>query len=146
MFNRRTRHVVGGNQRVALFRQARKTCTVRLVSEPHADDVGTRALGYVEMTDPSTNRKQRYCYREVDWDPIKEGAANIAANSAGGNFDPVKLGALIDRLEGGGFPIGEIPIDTVEVERARRAYEYVRSRTERGLRHRRLSTSQAQAG
>ena len=122
VFNRRTGQLVGGHQRVAFFRKA---ASKKIVKEPRIDSTGTVAVGYVAIQDAKTKKIHRHHYREVDWDVHTEMAANIAANAAGGDFDTVKLGSVLDKLEKRRFPIDTIPLDTVEFQRAKHAHEYV---------------------
>jgi hypothetical protein len=80
IYNRRTKHLVGGHQRVSAFEAAKVSVSIdtRLAK---ADRTGTTAYGHIEMFGT------RYSYREVDWDEHREAAANIAANQHGGEFD-----------------------------------------------------------
>jgi hypothetical protein len=80
IYNRRTKHLVGGHQRVTAF-EASNVPVVLDTLLPQPDRTGTTAHGYIEMYGT------RYSYREVDWDEHREAAANIAANQHGGEFD-----------------------------------------------------------
>lgn len=70
--NLTTGQLVGGHKRVEVFRAAAE---VRVMATPQARDAqGTVAHGYVVVDGA------RFSYREVEWDPEVEAAANLAAN------------------------------------------------------------------
>jgi hypothetical protein len=118
-FNTTTGNLVGGHQRCELFKKSS-----RVVRNAHKDSMGTVAVGHVEV--PGKDGKTlKIPYREVAWTVDVEMAANIAANAAGGSFDQVKLGKIIKRLEKHKFPIESIPIDSIELSRAIRTFEYL---------------------
>lgn len=71
VFNRRTGHLIGGHQRINIF----KTMPVQFV---YGD-------GYIWIELCETG--DRFAYREVDWSEEKEKAANIAANKGAGEWD-----------------------------------------------------------
>ncbi len=79
VFNRQTKQLVGGHQRVKVLDQDTEIVLERLFDEPTR--TGTVAEGYIEVDG------ERFKYREVDWDEVREKAANIAANKHGGEFD-----------------------------------------------------------
>jgi len=80
IYNVRTKHLVGGHQRITAFEQAKVECVIdERLSKP--DRTGTTAYGHIEMFGT------RYSYREVDWPEHREAAANIAANQHGGEFN-----------------------------------------------------------
>ena len=89
VFNRQTKQLVGGHQRIETFRRMGESKTI--VIEHHFEapnSVGTVAVGYVLYKD------ERYGYREVDWPLDRETAANIAANRIQGEFDLDKLAEM----------------------------------------------------
>jgi len=88
VFNVRTQTLIGGHQRTKNF-----SPDWEVVKEPHTDQTGTVALGYIET--PSG----RMAYREVDWPEEKEKKANIAANKHGGEFDDDLLRQLLDDMK-----------------------------------------------
>ena len=71
VFNIRTGHLVSGHQR-----RDRLPAGAAIVDiNEFKDDCGTLAVGYIE------NGKRRWPVRFVDWDLIKEKAANLTANN-----------------------------------------------------------------
>jgi hypothetical protein len=104
--NVRTGVIVGGHQRTQLFKNSQN----KIVKQAYRDSTGSIATGHVDIQLPNKKGIVRIPYREVDWDPYKERAANIAANAAGGDFDQVKLGEVLTFLQKRHFPIEEIPI------------------------------------
>src|SRR5271156_5906059 len=92
-FNRKSGTLVGGHQRVALYRDAKN---VQIKTKPYRDVTGTVAIGYVLI--PSSEGSIRMTYREVNWDADTESAARIAANSSGGQWDQKKLGKILKHL------------------------------------------------
>lgn len=94
ILNRRTGHLVGGHQRVDVFKENGTAAKV-IVQErfPTPDATGTVAFGHVEI------HGTRFSYREVDWPETKETAANIAANQHGGEFDDRALTELLKQLK-----------------------------------------------
>lgn len=72
VLNVRSGHLVGGNKRVEVFREAEGAKIVKTSQSP--DNQGTVAFGYVVING------SRFSYREVDWPDAKEKAANLAAN------------------------------------------------------------------
>lgn len=92
-FNKRTRTLVGGHQRVASLKKWPSKAELK----PHKDQYGTVEQGYmVYTTDRGTIRVPM---RVVDWDLRREKQANIAANMHGGDFDRQKLATLVAELE-----------------------------------------------
>ncbi len=120
VYNQTTRNLVGGHQRVDLYRKSKNAKVVR---HEHRDAIGTVAVGHILV--PTEKGAIRIPYREVAWDGDTERAANIAANAAGGTFDQLKLGRVLDGLERRRFPIESIPLDTVQFKRAVRIFEYM---------------------
>ena len=72
VFNIRTKHVVGGHQRLKNIPQDSEITTKTVEDDP----TGTVAIGHIVTSDG-----RKFSYREVDWDNLTEKAANIAANS-----------------------------------------------------------------
>lgn len=92
-FNRRTKTLVGGHQRVASLKKWPSKAELK----PHKDQYGTVEQGYmVYTTDRGTIRIP---LRIVEWDLKREKQANIAANMHGGDFDRQKLATLVAELE-----------------------------------------------
>jgi hypothetical protein len=123
VFNRKTGNLISGHQRRKVFLKR----GTKIVRQAHRDNVGTIAIGHV-IAPNDKGGKIRIPYREVYWDGDTEAAANIAANSAGGEFDPVKLGKVLRRLEHNRFPIEQIPLDSTDLKHSIRLFEsYMRN-------------------
>jgi len=91
IYNRRSKHLVGGHQRVTAFEETKVPAKItQRLTEP--DRTGTLAYGYIEMFGT------RYSFREVDWDEAREAAANIAANQHGGEFDWEQVSDIVKGL------------------------------------------------
>ena len=91
VFNRKTGHLVGANQRVSLFRDA--GAQLHIEHRGDADKRGTVARGYVLLDG------DRYGYREVEWDLPKEQAAMLAANNHAGEWDNEAVSKIIAELD-----------------------------------------------
>jgi DNA modification methylase len=94
VLNIRTGQLVGGHQRVEAFKslggQSYVNIQERLTDATHK---GTIAYGYVLLDG------ERYGYREVDWEPTFELAANIAANRITGQFDQDLLAEVTYQIQ-----------------------------------------------
>jgi hypothetical protein len=124
ILNRRTGTLVGGHQRISLFRAS---TNAKIETKPHKDRTGTVSIGYVVV--PRENGgTTRIPYRVVDWDGKTEMAANVAANSAGGEFDEQKLGYVLSTLQKGKFAIEDIPLGSNEWRSSIRAFELSQER------------------
>lgn len=95
VFNRRTGRLIGGHQRKKNFDPSAPITITERLSKPSQQ--GTVALGYIE------SEGERWAYREVDWDEQTEGAANVAANKHGGEWEMPKLTDLLSTLDAEGF-------------------------------------------
>ena len=94
VFNRTTGRLVGGHQRVKLFRES-KDAKVELVEERRkADKQGTVATGFVR------GDFGEFAYREVEWNEETEALANLAANKHGGEFDFEAVGKILKERDG----------------------------------------------
>lgn len=93
VFNRTTKRLVGGHQRIEAFKQLQQPTIVIEERLPTINSVGTIARGHVLLGD------EKYTYREVEWEEQWEMAANIAANRIQGEFDKDKLAEVIATLE-----------------------------------------------
>ncbi len=113
VFNVRTGLLVGGHQRTDLFKKE----NTRITKSPSKDDCGTVAIGFVEIKGAG-GHLTKIPYREVNWDSNTEKAANIAANSGGGDFDMVKLGKVLHELKTNKFEVEAIPLDPWSFRRA----------------------------
>lgn len=97
VFNRRTKHLVGGHQRKDVLPKDSKITILKKYPKP--SKVGTCAEGYITVDG------EKYSYREVHWDEVKEKAANIAANKGAGEWDLDQLTNWMKELEGFGFDL-----------------------------------------
>ena len=93
VFNVRTKTLISGHQRMGTI----AGYPSKIVQEKHVDKHGTVSVGHIEAkTDKGVIRIP---YRAVDWELIKEKAANIAANAHGGQFDREKLKKVLASIE-----------------------------------------------
>ncbi len=83
VFNRKTKHLVGGHQRTRVLDSDCEVTITKNYSKPTR--TGTVAEGYVDV------HGERYAYREVSWPKHKEMAANIAANKGAGEWNVEEL-------------------------------------------------------
>ena len=83
VYNTRTKQLVGGHQRSKILDAASVIEIQKKYKKPTA--AGTTAEGYVIV------RGERYSYREVNWDEMREKAANLAANKNAGEWDLPQL-------------------------------------------------------
>lgn len=91
VFNRTTKHLVGGHQRTKVFNDSTEIVFTKKYKNPTR--TGTVAEGHI-MIDG-----ERFSYREVKWPVKKEKAANIAANKGAGEWDMAQLGSWMRDLE-----------------------------------------------
>lgn len=107
--------LVSGHQRVKAIK-GKKT---RLVKQKcKRDRQGTVATGIIEVKE-ADETLTRIPYREVEWtDKMTEMAANVAANMSGGEFDQVKLGAVMHTLEQNKFDIEMTGIDNWNLQKS----------------------------
>jgi hypothetical protein len=87
-----TGQLVGGHQRVELFKRLQDAKIVITERLEQPNSVGTIARGHVLIGD------EQFTFRRVRWDEVTEQAANIAANQNGGDFDDDKLANMIDSI------------------------------------------------
>lgn len=97
VYNRKTKRLVGGHQRSHVFGKDSKVVVERKYQKP--TKTGTVAEGYVMVSG------ERFAYREVSWDDVKEKAANIAANRGAGEWDQEKLKTMFHELADFGFDL-----------------------------------------
>jgi hypothetical protein len=90
VFNRTSGHLVGGHKRVEVFRTA-AVARVETIAQPR-DPQGTVAHGVVFVDGT------RFSYREVEWPPEIELAANLAANRWAAEWDWPKVSAALQQL------------------------------------------------
>jgi len=89
-YNRRTKRFGGGHQRAKALPADAEVTIERRYDKPTR--TGTVAEGFI------TAHGERFTYREVDWAPDFEEAANIAANKQGGEWDEALLGEVMADL------------------------------------------------
>lgn len=90
VFNAKTKHLVGGNQRTKSFDKSAKVVYTKKYSKPTR--TGTIAEGYLEL------KGERFAYREVSWPAAREKAANLAANKNAGEWDLPQVSAWVKEL------------------------------------------------
>ena len=114
VFNVKSGVLVSGHQRMKTIEPFKTKVVAEKVKN---GDHGTVAIGHIEAeTDQGI---VKFPYREVNWsDQLTEMAANVAANSAGGDFDQAKLGYVLAKLEKGKFPVEFIPMDKWTIGKA----------------------------
>ena len=90
VFNRKTKHLVGGHQRAKILASDSTITITKKFSKP--TKTGTVAEGYIQIgTD-------RFAYREVYWDKVLEQAATIAANKNAGEWEMPRLSSWLKEL------------------------------------------------
>ena len=123
IYNRTTKNLIGGHQRISLFRAKARQAVIKRTEL--RDATGTVAVGFIAVPRDGGGTI-RIPYREVEFDPAKEMAANIAANASGGEFDSVKLGRVLRKLEEKKFAIEDTALDSVEIRRALRLFDHMK--------------------
>lgn len=96
VYNLTTQQLVGGHQRTKLFDVDADIVITKTYEKPTR--TGTVAEGYVKL------KGERFAYRQVKWDDMREKAANLAANKGAGEFDMETVAAWLKELDG--FDVG----------------------------------------
>ena len=92
VYNRRTKKLVGGHQRMKWFRTvAQDVVITKKYTKPTR--TGTVAEGYIDV------QGERYGYREVDWDKKTASTALLAANKHGGDWDDDLLQKTLESFD-----------------------------------------------
>lgn len=104
--NLTTGHTIGGHQRIKVLGDL-PVEILRRFDAP--TEKGTVAEGVV------TYGGERFTYREVRWDAMREKAAMIAANKQGGDWDLPALSALVLDLEAAGIEMPEVGFTAAEL-------------------------------
>lgn len=91
VFNRTTQTLVGGHQRTKVFPPDAQITIEQEYKKPTR--TGTIAEGFVVLDG------ERFKYREVLWDEVKEKAAALAANRNAGDWDNASLGEWLAELD-----------------------------------------------
>lgn len=91
VFNRKSKQLVGGHQRVNTLDPNSKIVITKKYPKPTR--TGTLAEGYI------ISHGERYTYRVVSWDRHREMAANIAANKGAGEWDLPQLADWMRELD-----------------------------------------------
>jgi len=108
IFNRKTKHLVGGHQRKQIFDGDGVITISRKYPKP--TKTGTVAEGFIEL------EGEKFSYREVYWEEHLEKAANIAANKGAGEWDMPQLSEWLREISDFGFDLNLTLFD--ETERA----------------------------
>ena len=91
--NRTTNNIVGGNQRMSIFKELNPDTDIIIEEEyDKPNSQGTIARGYFKIN------SEKYSYREVVWDDKTEKIAMIAANNISGGWDVDKLKIILNDL------------------------------------------------
>ncbi len=106
VFNRKTKRLVGGHQRAKVFDGKSKIVIEKKYTKP--TKTGTVAEGFVLFGD------ERFKYREVLWDDMREKAANIAANKGAGEWDEQILAEWVRDIGDFGLDVELTMFDDVE--------------------------------
>jgi hypothetical protein len=109
VFNRITGQLVGGHQRVKVFAADSKIVIRKRYEKPTR--TGTIAEGHVEIDG------EEFAYREVEWNEVKEKAANIAANKGAGEWDFPQLTEWMLELDHLNFDMNLTLFDGDEIDR-----------------------------
>ena len=110
VFNRRTKRLVSGHQRLKTIADVKTS----VITKPHTDKHGTIEVGHIVAH--TANGAIRIPIRIVDWNEDRvEKAANIAANSHGGDFDRKKLREVLKSLDTNTFDIEVLGLDPVTI-------------------------------
>jgi hypothetical protein len=124
VFNVQTKRLVSGHQRVKALPEGAIVIERRLAKPTKA---GTLAEGY------ATVKGERFKYREVDWDPVKEKAASIAANRTAGDWDFPKLSGWLAELEENGLDVSLTLFDNIEIKDIKERVGAVRKALKSGV-------------
>lgn len=92
IFNRHTKQLVGGHQRIEILKRDPDAKVLIEHRYKKPTSTGTVAEGWVIA------QGERFSYREVHWDTVKEKAANLAANKGAGEWDKGKLTGFLHEL------------------------------------------------
>ena len=94
--NQKTGRMISGHQRHTHFPDNAPIVILERLKRPSR--AGTVAYGYIE------HQGDRFAFREVLWDEVKEDAAMIAANRHGGDWDLKVLSGLVSDLDQQNYP------------------------------------------
>jgi DNA modification methylase len=109
VYNRKTKQLVGGHQRLKLFDANAPIVLEKKYNKP--TKTGTVAEGFIEL------KGERFKYREVLWDSIREKAANIAANKGAGDWDNKLLTEWFKEIDALDFNLDLTMFDEKEREK-----------------------------
>jgi len=109
VYNRKTNRFVGGHQRQKALPQDSKLIIEKSYETP--TKTGTTMIGSVLVDG------ELFSYREVDWEDLREKAANIAANKGGGEWDYPKLTEWMNELDSNNYDLDLTMFDEAERER-----------------------------
>lgn len=106
IYNVRTKRLVGGHQRAKVLPKDSKIKIEKKYETPTTK--GTTAEGHVSFNG------ERYKYREVDWDEVREDAALLAANKSAGEWDDTRVKGILQRLNDFDFDVSLTMFDDFE--------------------------------
>lgn len=98
IYNRTTKQIVGGHQRVKIFGNSSEPIKYEKVYKKPTK-TGTIAEGYVRI------KGERFGYREVVWNKTTELAANLAANRNAGEWDDRLVSEMLKELDESKFDL-----------------------------------------
>lgn len=107
VFNRKTQTLVSGHQRVKVLDDMRRLITIE-TNYPKPTRTGTVAEGYLKI------EGEKFRYREVDWDAVRQQAATLAANKTAGEWDNDKLSVWLKEIDDFAFDLDLTMFDEAE--------------------------------
>lgn len=103
--------LISGHQRLSSIKGWKTRVDVKEFVDAH----GTTGIGYIYATSPK-GKEIQIPLRVVNWPDRKaEFAANIAANSHGGEFDNKKLAVLVEKLDMTKIPAAILGLDALQL-------------------------------
>lgn len=109
IFNEQLGYLTGGHQRGKVLPPDAEVVIEQSYNPPSR--TGTTAEGYVLIDG------ERFKYRQVSWDKVKDDAANLAANKHGGEFDLPLLREILLDLDAHNVDMELTGFDKVELEK-----------------------------
>lgn len=108
VYNQKLDRLSGGHQRIKSIPEDAEIVIEREYQEP--TQAGTIAEGFIKLG------TERMSYRVVEWDEVKDVAANIAANKHGGEFDIPRLVEHLLDLDTNNYDLGLTGFTESEIE------------------------------
>jgi hypothetical protein len=108
VWNRKSGRLIGGHQRRKLIPDGTPITFTKEYSP--ATKTGTVAEGFIEY------QGERFAYREVDWDGLKEYAGMVAANRHGGRWNGRILAEVLLELDSNNYPMDKAGFSQTDLE------------------------------